>query len=116
MSDPQITDNLADVPRPPAVTGDDLSRLLVLLLKGVVHRESDAGSWAQLVTLQARGLAARVVQRHFTRRFIKDGVARFGHRRGLLASTRAIPHHEVPREASVYGFLGKVLCCPLLWN
>ena len=54
MSDPQITDNLADVPRPPAVTGDDLSRLLVLLLKGVVHRESDAGSWAQLVTLQAR--------------------------------------------------------------
>lgn len=54
MSDPQLTDSLADVPRPPMVTGDDLSRLLVLLLKGVVYRESDVGSWAQLVTLQAR--------------------------------------------------------------
>ena len=54
MSDLQIADSLADVPRPPMVTGDDLSRLLVLLLKGVVYRESDVGSWAQLVTLQAR--------------------------------------------------------------
>lgn len=54
MSDPEINDGLAEVPRPPVVTGDDLSRLLVLLLKGVVYHESDVGSWAQLVTLQAR--------------------------------------------------------------
>lgn len=54
MSDPEVTLAAAGVPRPPVVTGDDLSRLLVLLLKGVVYRESDVGSWAQLVTLQAR--------------------------------------------------------------
>ncbi len=54
MSDPELTDGSMDAPRPPVVTGDDLSRLLVLLLKGVVYRESDVGSWAQLVTLQAR--------------------------------------------------------------
>ena len=54
MSDSDIDGGLADVPRPAVVTGDDLSRLLVLLLKGVVYRESDAGSWAQLVTMQAR--------------------------------------------------------------
>jgi hypothetical protein len=54
MSDPELTDASMDVPPPPVVTGDDLSRLLVLLLKGVVYRESDVGSWAQLVTLQAR--------------------------------------------------------------
>ncbi len=45
---------LADVPRPPVLTGDDLSRLLVLLLKGVVYRDTDATSWARLVSLQAR--------------------------------------------------------------
>lgn len=54
MSDPQFTVDTAQVPRPPVATGDDLSRLLVLLLKGVLYRESDVGSWAQLVTLQAR--------------------------------------------------------------
>lgn len=54
MSEIELTEGVAEVPRPPVVTGDDLSRLLVLLLKGVVYRESDAGSWAQLVTLQAR--------------------------------------------------------------
>lgn len=54
MSELEITDGLAAVPRPPVVTGDDLSRLLVLLLKGVVYRETDIGSWAQLVALQAR--------------------------------------------------------------
>ena len=54
MSEPELGDDLLQVPRPAVVTGDDLSRLLVLLLKGVVYREADAGSWAQLVTLQAR--------------------------------------------------------------
>ena len=54
MSESEIGDGLLEVPRPSVVTGDDLSRLLVLLLKGVVYRESDVGSWAQLVTLQAR--------------------------------------------------------------
>ena len=33
---------------------DDLSRVLVLLLKGVVYRDSDAATWARLTTLQAR--------------------------------------------------------------
>ena len=54
MSDVALGDASTDVSRPPAVTGDDLSRLLVSLLKGVVYRESDVGSWARLVSLQAR--------------------------------------------------------------
>lgn len=54
MNDPQLGLDAAQVPHPPVVTGDDLSRLLVLLLKGVVYRESDVASWAQLIALQAR--------------------------------------------------------------
>jgi len=53
MSDLEVQ-QLAEVPRPPVLTGDDLSRLLVLLLKGVLYRDNDAISWAQLVGLQAR--------------------------------------------------------------
>ena len=48
MSDGEIDQIGPEVPRPPVVTGDDLSRLLVLLLKGVVYRETDVGSWAHL--------------------------------------------------------------------
>ena len=47
-------DASTQVPSPPVLTGDDLSRLLVLLLKGVVYRDNDTASWARLVMLQAR--------------------------------------------------------------
>lgn len=50
----EIFDDLANMPRPSVAAADDLSRLLVLLLKGVVYRDSDAGRWANLVALQAR--------------------------------------------------------------
>ncbi len=50
----QSVDGLTDVPRSPVATGDDLSRLLVMLLKGVVYRDSDAALWARLVGLQTR--------------------------------------------------------------
>jgi len=50
----EMQDDLTNVHRPPALTGDDLSRLVILLLKGVVYRDTDATSWAQLQTLQAR--------------------------------------------------------------
>ena len=45
---------LAAIARPPMVTGDDLSRSLVQLLKGVVYRNTDTVAWARLLTLQAR--------------------------------------------------------------
>jgi hypothetical protein len=38
----------------PASAPDPLSRVLVLLLKGVLYRESDLATWSQLVTLQSR--------------------------------------------------------------
>jgi hypothetical protein len=49
-----VVDSATEVPRPAVAGGDDLSRLLVQLLKGVVYRDSDASGWSQLVTLQAR--------------------------------------------------------------
>lgn len=50
----EVFDGLADAPRSPVRTGDELSRALVLLLKGVVYRDTDAERWAQLVRLQSR--------------------------------------------------------------
>lgn len=50
----EVLDDLASLPRPPVATGDDLSRVLVLVLKGVVYRDADAARWSQLVNLQSR--------------------------------------------------------------
>ena len=47
-------DGFVGAPPPAVAAGDDLSRLLVLLLKGVVYRDSDPARWARLVSLQSR--------------------------------------------------------------
>lgn len=50
----EVLDDLPSSPRPPVATGDGLSRVLVLLLKGVVYRDADAARWSQLVNMQSR--------------------------------------------------------------
>lgn len=50
----EVFDGHADDQRSPVRTGDELSRALVLLLKGVVYRDTDAERWAQLVNVQSR--------------------------------------------------------------
>jgi Domain of unknown function (DUF4194) len=50
----EVLDDVADVPISPVRTGDELSGVLVQLLKGVVYRDNDAARWAQLVGLQSR--------------------------------------------------------------
>lgn len=48
-----LSDNLALL-RPSVTPADELSRVLVLLLKGVVYRDTDVSRWAHLVSMQSR--------------------------------------------------------------
>lgn len=48
-----LSDDIAS-PRPSVASADELSRVLVLLLKGVVYRDTDVSRWAHLLSLQSR--------------------------------------------------------------
>jgi hypothetical protein len=50
----EVLDDVTNPAGPAVSSGDDLSRILVRLLKGVVYRDADAGRWSQLVNLQSR--------------------------------------------------------------
>ena len=52
--DPGTADDDLDTRRPAVAPADELSRILVLLLKGVVYRDTDVSRWAHLVSLQSR--------------------------------------------------------------
>lgn len=50
----ELDDPVIETPRPAIAPADELSRILVLLLKGVVYRDTDVSRWAHLVSLQSR--------------------------------------------------------------
>ncbi len=55
VNDDVVNDDVMNGQRPVAArSGDELSRLVVLLLKGVVYRDNEPAGWSQLVARQAR--------------------------------------------------------------